>query len=85
MFSPNACPESYFGTTEGFPPGLPGGGITIFSGSGTVVAEEVNTGADRIARVEHVARDPGAYFIRVRAARGADTTGTYTLNFAASR
>jgi hypothetical protein len=47
--------------------------------------EEVNTGADRVARVEHVVRDPGAYFIRVRAARGADTTGTYTLNFTASR
>ena len=64
---------------------LPGGGITIFNGGGTEVAPEVNTGADRIARVEHVVRDPGAYFIRVRAARGADTTGTYTLNLAASR
>jgi eukaryotic-like serine/threonine-protein kinase len=64
---------------------LPGGGLTIFNGSGTVVVEEVNTGGDRIARLEHVVRDPGAYLIRVRAARGADTTGTYTLNFAASR
>lgn len=64
---------------------LPGGGLTIFNASGTEVAPEVNTGPDRIARVEHVVRDPGAYFIRVRAARGADTTGTYTLNFAASR
>jgi hypothetical protein len=64
---------------------LPGGGLTLFSAGGTVLAEEVNTGADRVARVEHVVRDPGAYFIRVRAARGADTTGTYTLTFTASR
>jgi hypothetical protein len=64
---------------------LPGGGITIFNATGTAVVEEVNTGADRVARVEHVVREPGAYFIRVRAARGADMTGTYSLNFAASR
>ena len=64
---------------------LPGGGLTVFNDSGTAVVEEINTGADRVARVEHVVRDPGAYFIRVRAARGVDTTGTYTLNFAASR
>jgi hypothetical protein len=64
---------------------LPGGGITIFNASGTEVVPEVNTGADRVARVDHVVRDPGAFFIRVRAARGADTTGTYTLNFSATR
>jgi hypothetical protein len=64
---------------------LPGGGLTVFNDTGTAVVEELNTGADRIARVEHVVRDPGAYFIRVRAARGADAVGTYTLNFAASR
>jgi serine/threonine protein kinase len=64
---------------------LPGGGITIFNGSGTEVAQEVNTGADRIARVDYVVREPGAYFVRVRAARGADTTGTYTLNYSATR
>src|SRR5687767_7224516 len=64
---------------------LPGGGITIFNASGTEVVPEISTGADRVARVEHVVREPGAFFIRVRAARGVDTTGTYTLNFTASR
>ncbi len=64
---------------------LPGAGLTVFNDTGTAVVEEINTGADRVARVEHVVRDPGAYLIRVRAARGADATGTYTLNFAASR
>ena len=53
---------------------LPGGGITLFGAGGTELAPEVNTGADRVARVEHVVREPGAYFIRVRAARGAETT-----------
>ena len=64
---------------------LPGGGITIFNATGTEVVPEITTGADRIARVEHLVRDPGAYFIRVRAARGAETTGTYTLSFSATR
>jgi len=64
---------------------LPGGGIALFNASGVEVAPEVNTGADRVARVDYVVRDPGAYFIRVRAARGADTTGTYSLNYTASR
>jgi hypothetical protein len=64
---------------------LPGGGITIFNAAGTELEPEVNTGADRVARVEQVIRDPGAYFIRVRAARGAETTGTYTLDFSATR
>ncbi len=64
---------------------LPGGGLTIFNASGVEVEPEVNTGADRIARVDYVVRNPGAYFIRVRAARGADTTGTYTLNLSATR
>jgi hypothetical protein len=64
---------------------LPGGGITLFNDTGVEVAPEVSTGADRVARVDYVVRDPGAYFIRVRAARGADTTGTYSLNFTASR
>ena len=64
---------------------LPGGGIALFNASGVEVAPEVNTGADRVARVDYVVRDPGAYFIRVRAARGVDTTGTYSLNYTASR
>ena len=59
---------------------LPGGGVAIFNASGTEVAPEVNTGADRVARVEYVVRDPGAYFIRVRAVR-VDATGTYQLNY----
>ena len=63
---------------------LPGGALALFNASGVEVAPEVNTGADRVARVDYVVRDPGAYFIRVRAARGADTTGTYTLNTASS-
>ncbi|HUG06127.1 MAG TPA: protein kinase [Candidatus Limnocylindria bacterium] len=64
---------------------LPSGALTVFDASGTEVEPEVNTGADRVARVDYVARDPGAYFIRVRAARGADTTGTYTLTFSEAR
>ncbi|MDP9251767.1 MAG: hypothetical protein M3O80_02075, partial [Chloroflexota bacterium] len=64
---------------------LPGGGIALFSASGVEVAPEVNTGADRVARVDYVAREPGAYVIRVRAARAVDTTGTYALNYTASR
>jgi len=59
---------------------LPGGGVSIFNASGAEVAPEVNTGADRVARVEYVVRDPGAYFIRVRAVR-VDATGTYQLNY----
>ena len=64
---------------------LPGGAVALFNASGVEVAPEVNTGADRVARVDYVVRDPGAYFIRVRAARGGDTTGTYALNYTASR
>jgi serine/threonine-protein kinase len=64
---------------------LPGGTIALFNASGTEVVPEVNTGADRVARIEFVVRDPGAYFIRIRAARAVDTTGTYTLNYSASR
>jgi hypothetical protein len=64
---------------------LPGGGIALFNSSGDEIAPEQNTGADRVAHVDYVVRDPGGYFIRVRAARGADTTGTYTLNYTASR
>jgi serine/threonine protein kinase len=64
---------------------LPGGAIALFNAAGVDVAPEVNTGADRVARVEYIVRDPGVYFIRVRAARGADTTGTYALNYTASR
>ncbi|HEY3101435.1 MAG TPA: protein kinase, partial [Methylomirabilota bacterium] len=59
---------------------LSGGGVAIFSASGAEVAPEVNTGADRVARVEYVVRDPGAYFIRVRAVR-VDATGTYQLSY----
>ena len=59
---------------------LSGGGVAIFSASGAEVAPEVNTGADHVARVEYVVRDPGAYFIRVRAVR-VDATGTYQLNY----
>jgi len=58
---------------------LPGGGISIFNAAGAEVAGEVTTGADKIARLEYVVRDPGAYFIRVRAVR--DTTGTYQLSY----
>ena len=64
---------------------LPGAAIALFNASGDEVAPEVNTGADRVARVDYVVRDPGAYFIRVRAPRGADITGTYSLNYTASR
>ncbi len=64
---------------------LPGGAIALFNAAGVDVAPEVNTGTDRVARVEYIVRDPGAYFIRVRSARGADTTGTYALNYTASR
>jgi serine/threonine-protein kinase len=64
---------------------LPAGAVAIFNSAGAEVGPEVNTGADRVARVDYVVRDPGPYFIRVRAARGADTTGTYTLNYTASR
>ena len=40
---PNAFPETYFGTTEGFPPGLSGGGMTgscrgSAPGAGTVIS-----------------------------------------------
>ena len=59
---------------------LSGGGVAIFSASGAEVAPVVNTGADHVARVEYVVRDPGAYFIRVRAVR-VDATGTYQLNY----
>ena len=59
---------------------LSGGGVAIFNASGAEVAPEVNTGADRVARVEYVVRDPGPYFIRVRAVR-VDATGTYQLNY----
>jgi hypothetical protein len=58
---------------------LPGGGVAIFNAAGVEVAPEVTTGADKIARVEYVVRDPGAYFIRVRAVR--ETTGTYQLSY----
>jgi hypothetical protein len=64
---------------------LPSGAIALFNAAGVDVAPEVNTGADRVARVDYIVRDPGAYFIRVRSARGADTTGTYALNYTASR
>lgn len=64
---------------------LPGGAIALFNAAGVEVVPEINTGADRVARVDYVVRDPGAYFIRVRSARGADTTGTYALNYTASR
>lgn len=64
---------------------LPGGAIAILDSSGTEVGPEVSTGADRLARVDYAVRDPGPYFIRVRAARGADGTGTYTVSYTASR
>jgi serine/threonine-protein kinase len=64
---------------------LPNGAVALFNTSGVEVAPEVNTGADRVARIDYVVRDPGAYFIRVRAARTADLTGTYTLNYSATR
>ena len=64
---------------------LPNGAIALFNASAVEVAPEVNTGADHVARVDYVVRDPGAYFIRVRAARAADLAGTYTLNYTASR
>jgi len=59
---------------------LPGGGVAIFNSSGAEVAPEVNTGADRVAHVDYVVRDPGSYFIRVRAVR-VDATGTYQLSY----
>lgn len=37
---------------------LPGGGIALFNASGDEVGPEMNTGADRIARVDYVVRDP---------------------------
>ena len=58
---------------------LPGGGVAIFNAAGVEVAPEVTTGADKLARAEYVVRDPGAYFIRVRAVR--ETTGTYQLSY----
>jgi len=64
---------------------LPSGALALFNAAGTEVAPEVNTGADRVARVDYIVREPGAYFIRVRAARGGDLTGTYALNFSAAR
>ncbi|HEV8654758.1 MAG TPA: protein kinase [Candidatus Limnocylindria bacterium] len=64
---------------------LPGGTVTILNATGAEVAPEVNTGADHVARVDYVVRDPGAYFIRVRAAGARDATGTYTLSYTASR
>jgi serine/threonine-protein kinase len=62
---------------------LTGGAVAIFNAAGTEVAAEVNTGADRYARVTYLARDAGSYFIRVRGARG-DSTGTYTLTYAST-
>jgi serine/threonine protein kinase len=56
------------------------GGVTIFNASNIEVAAEVDTGPDHLARTTHLAKEPGNYFIRVRAARGA-STGTYTLTF----
>ena len=60
---------------------LAGGGVAIFNSAGAEVGQEVTTGADKIAHLDYVVRDPGAYFIRVRAARGSDATGTYQLNY----
>jgi hypothetical protein len=62
---------------------LADGGITIINAAGTEVAGETNTGADHVARLTHVARDAGVYFIRVRGAR-TEYTGTYTLTLSAS-
>jgi serine/threonine protein kinase len=58
-------------------------GVTIFNGSGTEVADEVNTGSDHLARATYLSKEAGSYFIRVRGARGA-STGTYTLTFSPS-
>jgi serine/threonine-protein kinase len=58
-------------------------GVTIFNGSGTEVADEVNTGSDHLARTTYLSKEAGTYFIRVRGARGA-STGTYTLTFSSS-
>src|SRR5918993_838762 len=46
---PNAFPETYFGTTEGFPPGLPGGGMTgvvpgLGTGAGAVISGSILAG-----------------------------------------
>jgi hypothetical protein len=62
---------------------LLGGGITVFNMSGNEVADEENTGPDKVARVSYLARDAGAYFVRVRGARP-DIAGTYTISYAAS-
>lgn len=64
---------------------LLGGGVAVFNAAGAEVAEEVTTGADRVARVTYLVRDPGAYFVRVRGTRAGDASGTYTLNYSASR
>ncbi|MEO8632026.1 MAG: protein kinase [Chloroflexota bacterium] len=61
---------------------LVGGGVTIFNAAGVEVADEVATGADQVARVTYLVRDPGAYFIRVRSPR--DATGTYTLTYSST-
>ena len=60
---------------------LTSGAIALFNSGGAEVGQEVATGGDKLARLDYVVRDPGAYFIRVRAARGSDATGTYQLNY----
>jgi len=62
---------------------LPGGGVTVFNMSGSEVVGEENTGPDKVARVSYLAREAGAYFVRVRGVRP-DQAGTYTISYAVS-
>jgi len=56
---------------------LGSGSIELISSAGTTVGEDTQ-GTGRIARVTHMARDAGAYFIRVKGGREG-ATGTYSV------
>jgi hypothetical protein len=62
---------------------LSGAGVTLFNGNGAEVAGEELTGPDKLARGSYLAREGGAYFVRVRGARP-DFAGSYTLTYTAS-
>jgi len=62
---------------------LPGGTVTVFNMAGDEVGDEMNTGPDRVARMIYVARDGGAYFVRVRGVR-LEHSGTYAISYTVS-